>query len=272
MNRIVDATTEKVGGKPFKIGYIVVPENLSSYYEAMEQVMYENFEFQKSNPRPPSHMVFDIVRHADAVQLVYNLTMTDNIDVPWVAGDGTGVGWPDMFEWDSPSFLLFNFEPAFLEISYKCVDFLECYGPYNRSALFHLGEKSLWRDGDAQDEWEGDASAGEVQVPLSRVHGGRVELLSSAIADFVNRTSTPFLRRRVRAALMMGGASETAMDALRHALPVALPFLEPWRIKSSIDPAFVPSLGAALGARNDRIAWYKRDCEKLYGPLKPPLS
>lgn len=144
--------------------------------------------------------------------------------------------------------LLINFEPKYLELTFECPDWA-CQSCV-RSLFLDLGEKSLFHGAPdwnvASEEWD---------ITLHK--------LSDGISGFVRANTHSPEYGTLRIVTLFGGASPQAVDAIKIALTLAFPKLELWRLKTHINPAFVPSLGAALHARNEVESY--RPVVDLYG-------
>jgi hypothetical protein len=202
------------------------------------------FLFYHINDEPRDMLLYEFVSLSRAAILPYNLTNPDTLGASW-SPKGRSI-WEfhgesrieDIFaDWDN-YILLANLEADFLELTYVCIQLACDYVPDIKAAFPDLGEKNLLNLDDTLHQ--------EILFPLKAEIARPVKLLSRSIASFVSNTGFPRQHELLRAVVYLGGASEEAFEMLSYALKDALPFLDVWRIKDSLDPAFVPSIGAAL--------------------------
>ena len=245
MESIVKASAAHLGrAYPLKIGIVVLPANMTHFKHLFADSMLEVFSFEPSYILHPGATTHHMIEHTEAAQVAFNLTNPDTLGAPG-AEHGREV-WEyaydrdyDLIFADEDNYILLaNFEPDFLELTYICVDYLNCEeirsGP---EAILELGQHAL----------------------ANETHSNQVQRLSSEIDAFMERTKFPSQKEKLRAVVVTGGAS--GMESLDEALRDALPFLESWRFKTLDDSAFVLSLGAAAKARRRFLSQEQWDCQ-----------
>ena len=245
MNQILEATSELLPKETiYKIGYIVIPDNMTDYEQILDYTMHTPFPFYHNFDEFRDYEELDIIRLGVATKYAYNLTNPDTLGAPR-APNGR-INWEvfgehgEIFADDDNWILVVNLEPGFLELQCVCGWWI-CNVPGNKSAILVLEEDALWPHDEESRITEGD---GRVE--------SRIQRLSSAILGFVDQYAFPKHHELLRVVVLAGGASSVALDAMRTALFDALPFVEErWRFMTNVDPAFVPSLGAALKIRNE---------------------
>jgi hypothetical protein len=244
MDQILQVTSELLPKDTiYKIGYIVIPDNMTDYEMILDETMHSPFPFYHPFDEFRDYISLDIIRLGKAAQYAYNLTNPDALGAPW-APNGRII-WEafgengEIFAEDDNWILHVNFEHGFLELQCVCV-WHGCNDvPSVKTAILELGEDELWGHDERSGILEGEGET-------------RIQRLSSAISGFVEQNSFPKHHELLRAVVLTGGASPVALDTLRTALFDALPFVEEeWRFMTNVDPAFVPSLGAALRIREE---------------------
>jgi hypothetical protein len=123
MHRVVDASTAQLGYRP-KIGFVVVPHNMSSYVYMFDGIMHEVFDCNHPNAQRGDFIRYDFIDRRSAAQRAFNLTNPDTLGVAW-AEDGHE-NWryeydyypEDIFADDANYVILVRWQPDYLEITY----------------------------------------------------------------------------------------------------------------------------------------------------------
>ncbi|KAH8812896.1 hypothetical protein F5884DRAFT_786617 [Xylogone sp. PMI_703] len=254
LQQIAEATTLKLR-QPYEIYYIVLSSELGQLGKATMYALIRNSTDPDSehfaDPPLPSidldgHVPF--IRVGPAALMAYNLTTPE----AWGARRRTlthnTLRPSDNFQYDNDFALIVNFEPKYLELAFECPKW-DCERRIR--ALFpDLGEENLFHGATlfsvTPEEW---------QPIYKRLFG--------TILAFMKSNSPSPEYGTLRIVTLFGGVSPKFYGAIQLVLENVFRELEKWRLKILIDPAFVPSLGAALLARNEVES--HRPAVDLYG-------
>ncbi|KAH8891535.1 hypothetical protein GQ53DRAFT_765082 [Thozetella sp. PMI_491] len=188
---------------------------MQAYSHMFDDFMHEVFTFQRRTAQRGCSIEYDIVTYTEAARQAFNLTN------------------PIHSAHDEDNYiLLVNFERAFLELTYICMDVqIDCTGHLYKPAIIHeLGEKNVKACESPQTE----------QDELATIQYNATQALSAGITAFLE---------------------QTYFDAQKeNAVCDSLPFVESWRIKVLDDPAFVFSFGAAAIIRTQLVFQDQLDC------------
>ena len=153
-------------------------------------------------------------------------------------------------------FLYLNVEDDFIEVSYGCVvDPLSCAIQSSHRILLERKvehDSKLWSE---KGIWQ--LRPGKLQITFSIVK--LVHDIACLVASFAEDISFINEIRDLRVVTIIGGGSPDSLDAAKAALPFALPDVDPAIFLSSLEPQYVPSVGAALMSRVVSYReWYRR--------------
>jgi hypothetical protein len=176
-----------------------------------------------------------------AALLGYNLTNPDDFG----ARGHDRKYWPDLspasrFKDKDDFFLLVNFEPNFLELSFVCVNWINDECPSAKAALLDVGENPLFNSDPPDDVPEIlSCLAPELICPVSK--------LTRVVTSFVETKTSVGECDKLRIVTLVGGASPIAVDAMRIALDLSLPFWNPGGSKRISTRSLFLALGALFG-------------------------
>jgi hypothetical protein len=148
VEQIAQVTTARLN-QPYQIGSIVIPHNVSRYEFCTILKLLQNYtdpNFKQETPPPVNDYGSPpIITVGRASLLGYNLTNPNDFS----ARGHDRIYWPVLssasrFKDDDDFFLLVNFEPNFLELSFAFVNWVDDECPSAKPAFPDLEENSLF--------------------------------------------------------------------------------------------------------------------------------
>ncbi|KAH8880220.1 hypothetical protein GQ53DRAFT_813457 [Thozetella sp. PMI_491] len=265
MKALSKATSDFLG-RDFQIGFVVIPNNLEDYTAIIDQVMHIAFNFTH-NPQPDDDLLYYDV-HELPVGAQYGYNFIDPRDRYGSTVPPPNRHGPPVPSFNDDDYLLYvNIEDDFLEVGFRCLTFW-CWVPKTRKIVAIAGHDST---GTLLTQFPADAETNErpehvwtVRPPTSVEFGNIIAQLANYISEFLHDTGfTGEDGGVLRGVVLAGGASPEVVTAAIMALPYAMPDIDPAMFLTTKDPAYVPSLGAALMARNV-VVEKRRDLEATF--------
>ncbi|KAI0878136.1 hypothetical protein GGS24DRAFT_32488 [Hypoxylon argillaceum] len=248
MKAVIQQTSKQLNSS-FRIGYVVIPNNLRDYRPIMDEFMHIFFGFCRYSQPDDDLIEYDIITVAEGAQYGYALVETYDY---WLSQKPE---YPHYAEDDY--FVYVNAEDDFVEAGYGCIRDPSCIPYYtrlilsdpeqeNRTSIHQEQGAMLMSDQGIWRLWPG-----EPEISLAGIE--IMHDIARRISSFLKEI--PFIEDvgELRAVVLISGGSPSLLEVSKTALSYALPHVDPAIFLTSLEPRYVPSLGAALMIRN-RIA------------------